>query len=84
MHVQRFGPGRPKFQRENFSVSATSISWREVLRTPSRVLSATGMKAASVMKTIFAVSPNPNQIEISGIQASRAICFDHACWYPLQ
>ncbi len=31
------------------------------------------MNAAAMMKTIFAASPMPNQMEISGIQARMAI-----------
>src|SRR5579883_1066706 len=35
----------------------------------------TGIDAARAIKTILAISSNPNQREIIGIQASSAICF---------
>src|SRR3954471_10985698 len=53
----------------------TSSSSREAPRTPSQVLTTTGVNAASATNTTLAASPTPNHIEISGIQAKAATCF---------
>ena len=41
---------------------------------PSQVLTTTGTSAASDRNATLAVSPRPNQTEISGIQANSEIC----------
>ena len=61
--------------RLKVSMAPTSTSCRDAPRTPSQVLTTTGVKAAMAMNATLAVSPMPNHIEISGIQAKTAICF---------